>query len=258
MNMVVALIIFVFAGMVFGKIVGAKTFVREVDPRMPGYAAGFQVGDQILSVEGKAPKDTSEFVRMISSRPNKLVRVIVKRGDNSLPLTVTPRAVMDVQRDEKTGKIVRKEIGRIGIIVQGEPIFQRTGALDSIREGFYTTVVWTRQIIFGIAYTLTHREGLKHLGGPIAIARAAGDSAKKGLAEYCWFAGVISINLAIFNLLPLLALDGGRILFLVYEVVRRKRPDPKKEFLANAVGMAFLLLLLLLITAKDIHDWVFK
>jgi len=105
---------------------------------------------------------------------------------------------------------------------------------------------------------LTHREGLKHLGGPIAIARAAGDSAKKGLAEYCWFAGVISINLAIFNLLPLLALDGGRILFLVYEVVRRKRPDPKKEFLANAVGMAFLLLLLLLITAKDIHDWVFK
>jgi len=258
MNMLVALIIFVAAGMTFGKVVGSRTFVREVDPKMPGYDAGFREGDEVLSVGGKAPKDTAEFIDLISSRSNQSVPVNVQRAGKTVALAVVPKAVVDVQRNKETGKVEKKEIGRIGVVIQGDPIFQKAGAVESIKEGFYTTVVWTQQILVGIVYTFTHREGLKHVGGPLAIAKAAGDSAKKGLAEYAWFAGVISINLAVFNLLPLLALDGGRILFLIYEVVRRRRPDPQKEFIANAVGMALLFLLLLVITAKDIHDWIVK
>jgi len=244
--------------MTFGKVVGSRTFVREVDPKMPGYDAGFREGDEVLSVGGKAPKDTAEFIDLISSRPNQSVPVNVQRAGKTVALAVVPKAVVDVQRNKETGKVEKKEIGRIGVVIQGDPIFQKAGAVESIKEGFYTTVVWTQQIFVGIVYTFTHREGLKHVGGPLAIAKAAGDSAKKGLAEYAWFAGVISINLAVFNLLPLLALDGGRILFLIYEVVRRRRPDPQKEFIANAVGMALLFLLLLVITAKDIHDWIVK
>ncbi len=258
MNMVVAFIVFVIVGMTFGKVVATTSTVKHVDRDMPGFAAGFQVGDVLTAVNGKKIKDTDEFIATISALPGKTATVTVLRTGKVTRLTVVPRAVEEKHKRGKTGDMVTDRIGRIGLQLESSPIYRRVGIVESIEAGCETTAAWTGQIVVGTVYILTHKEGLKSVGGPVAIARAAGDSAKRGVGEFAWFVGVVSINLAIFNLLPLLALDGGRIMFLVYEAVRRRPVDPKKEFIANAVGMAFLLLLAVIITAKDIRDWIVK
>ena len=106
-----------------------------------------------------------------------------------------------------------------------------------------------------VTFQLT-REETRSIGGPVKIAQATTKAARAGFYMACLTAGMISVNLGLMNLLPLPALDGGRILFLVYELIFRKPFDARKEGLVHMVGMAMLLVFMLFITALDILPWV--
>ena len=99
---------------------------------------------------------------------------------------------------------------------------------------------------------ITGQAGLKSFAGPLGIAQVTGQAAKAGLSQVIWLTAVISLNLAIFNLLPIPALDGSRLVFIGLEAIRGKPIDPNKESMVHFVGFAMLILLMLLVTYNDI------
>src|SRR5690606_1937438 len=95
-------------------------------------------------------------------------------------------------------------------------------------------------------------EEKRGVGGPVKIAEAAGQNARQGFGQLMLFAGLLSVNLGLLNLLPIPALDGGRILFVIYEKIMRRPVDPKKENLMHLAGMALLLAFMIFITLRDV------
>lgn len=99
---------------------------------------------------------------------------------------------------------------------------------------------------------VVNRQVPKDIAGPIGIFQITGQATKAGYLAVFQFLGILSVNLAIVNILPFPALDGGRIWFLVYEMITRKKANPRVEALVNSIGMAFLLGLMVLITVNDV------
>jgi len=124
------------------------------------------------------------------------------------------------------------------------------------REGFKESLSWAGMILSSLKKTLVTLIVMgkvpRDVAGPIGIFQITGQVAKDGFLAILQFLGILSVNLAIINILPFPALDGGRLIFLGYEAVFRKKISPKIEILVNQVGMAILLSIMALITVNDV------
>jgi len=168
----------------------------------------------------------------------------VKRGDQVLTLTVTPAPT------GPDGK------GRIGISHSMAPaagaVFVRSDPLTALREGVLKTWEWTQLTVKGMYKLITVQLAPSNIGGPIQIAAAAGEQARQGLPYLTLFTALISVNLAVLNLLPVPMLDGGHLLFFVCEAVLGRPISVRKREIAQQVGFVLLMMLMVYAVYNDL------
>ena len=216
-----------------GPVVG-----RVVD-NMPAKAAGLQENDKILAVDQKPINSWDQLVAIIHATPDKAVLVEWERAGEKFSATITPQL---------------DKIQKIGLIgVEPKTQVRQAGLVESITSGFAST--WRLTVLvfksFGMLFSgeVSLKEGL---GGPVRIAQLAGDSARSGFGSLLMFTAFLSLNLAILNLLPIPALDGGHLVLLLIEAVIRRPVSTKIKIVAQQIGMALLLALMVFVIFNDV------
>jgi len=244
MNALLPILLFSIAFMVPHDVVTGEVAVKEVAPSSPAVAAGIEAGDIVLSVDNKPVHNISDLHRYTHLNLGKEINLVVKHSD------ATTEEVQVIPRWKPP-----KNEGAIGIVItmsnptvvsQREPFWKAIplGASECIE----TFVLFKNEILRWVIGAAPPQ-----VTGPVGIAQLTGEVAKAGISPLLEFAGFISINLAIINILPLPALDGGRIVFVLLEWARRgKRVSPKTEGLVHAIGFAMLMALIVVVTQQDI------
>ncbi|HUK65527.1 MAG TPA: M50 family metallopeptidase [Anaeromyxobacteraceae bacterium] len=207
--------------------------VGEVVPGGAADRAGFKAGDRVLSVDGRPVATWDALVAEVVAHPGKSASFELQREGQRAPLTLpaTPESA--------GGR------GRLGI-VQGSRLV-RAGATQALSAGFRLTNERAAEILSDLGRMVSGRQRAE-LRGPLGIAQEMARSARAGAAPFVGIVWLISIALGLFNLLPLPALDGGRLVFLVYEIVTRRRVDQRVESIVHTAGFIALFGLLLAVT----------
>jgi len=248
MNALLPILLFSIAFMIPHNVVIEPTVVEIVNPGSPAARAGIEPGDTLLGVNGKLTNNFSEFQRYVQLNLGKEITILVKHSDSTTEeIQVIPRwkppkdeGAIGIKRD------IEFALSNRTIVSQHEPFWKAIpmGASECI-EAF---VLFKNEVLRWLIGAT-----LPQVTGPVGIAQLTGEAAKAGISPLLEFTGFISINLAIINILPLPALDGGRIAFVLLEWVRRgKRVSPKTEGLVHLIGFAMLIALIVVITHQDI------
>lgn len=217
--------------------------VLEVAARSPAAKAGIKEGDQIISVDSRKLSDYSKITEYARTRAGNELDLEIKRGSQILRLRVLARA--HPPADEGPMGVALANVGLISFPWYAAPV-----------QGFKAAYhVWASTMI-GFWSLVSSGAGLEHVGGPIRIAALTNQVTKLGLVYVIQFAAFLSINLAFINIIPFPALDGGRVLFLLIEKIRGKRNNQKIEQIANTIGFALLIILIVFISAKDIKSLI--
>jgi regulator of sigma E protease len=220
--------------------------VGEVRPGMPAAEAGLQPRDRIVALDGQPVRTWDEMAELISKRGGETVRLTVERGGQRLEIALTPRIV--TERDPLGNEV---KVARIGIGQSSPQTYLRLGPA-AISRGIQRT--WDVTVLTLVSFwkLLTGIIPASNIGGPLQIGMAAGQAAQEGLVPYAFLVAVISINLAILNLLPVPMLDGGHLLFFAIESVLGRALSVRKREIAQQIGLALLLLLMVFAIGNDI------
>lgn len=221
--------------------------VSLVTPGGPASRAGFEPGDLILAVDGIPVPQWWDLTALIEARRGDTVAVEVARGTERLTLTVVPGSMV---RQNPDGS--ERTVGVIGVTSQGQVVFEPLGFLEALGAGFDATVGASTTVVRTVRGMLTGRVSGKNLGGPIAIGQQAAASAEVGLGMFFGFLAVISINLAVLNLLPIPILDGGQFLFLLAEGILRRPLSLKLRERLTVVGLVLVMALMLFAFWNDL------
>lgn len=226
----------------------AELMVVSVIPDSPADKAGLKAGDKIEQVsrgQSVLPDITPENVSAFIGTSDKAVMIQILRGEEQKQIEVAP--VAGLANDRKVIGITMDEVG----ILRLNPLHAVWEGLKTTVNLFYLTVTGILELIFG-AFTGT--ADLSQVTGPVGIVGLVGDASRLGLTYLLTFTALISINLAVVNLLPFPALDGGRLVFVAIEAITRKKIKPNLAQWVNMVGFAVLLILMALVTVKDIKN----
>jgi regulator of sigma E protease len=224
--------------------------VAEVVEGTPAEAVGILPGDQITSVNGYRTDDASDVTRFILPRAGESLSLTVDRAGETLEVEVVPEAVP--QWDEIARDTL--DYGRIGVTFSiGEDSYRALGVGESIVAGARETGSWVREVTGFFTQLVTGRRSPKELGGPIVIGQLSGQFARAGFWPLLDFMAIISVNLAVLNLLPIPVLDGGHLLFLAIEALRGGKPVSVEQRLRfSQIGMLLVLGLMVWAFANDI------
>jgi regulator of sigma E protease len=212
---------------------------------LPADRAGLKVDDRVLSVNGAPVVSQDQFVETIKASGGKPLNIAVQR--NGQTLTIPVEAMQDTTPDGRT-------TWRIG--VQPAPVdfrYLRLSLFESVQRSGEQTYGLTSLIFGTVGQLVSGRASIKEVEGPVGIMRYSGEAARHGLYELAFLTAGISLNLAILNLLPIPILDGGHILLLLLEGIRRRDFSQvfRERFLQ--VGMVFILLLFVIVMYNDIR-----
>ncbi len=213
-----------------------SSVVGDVIPGGAAERAGLRTGDRVVSAGGSPVADWKELVLAIRAHPGQDLPLGVARAGaapGSAPETV-------LLRPEDSGGI-----GKAGIAPNLRAV--RAGLLDSVSQGFRRTNDKAAEILGGLGQVVTRKQKAE-LQGPLGIAQEMTRSARAGVAPFLMMVWLISIMLAIFNFLPLPALDGGRLIFLAYEMVTRRPVNQRVEAVIHTAGFILLFGLLIGVT----------
>jgi regulator of sigma E protease len=225
----------------------------EVESVVPGQSAdraGLKVDDQILSVDGAPILFVDQFLQAVQNSGGNALQLVVKRNGQTLTVPVLP-----FQESTSDGR----KAWRLGVQVlpsQTNFHFRRLSLGESVVEAGDHTYVLTAFIFDTVRKLLSGGASLREVAGPVGIARYSGEAAKRGLYDLAFLTAGISLNLAVLNLLPIPILDGGHILLLCLEGIRRRDFSQvfRERFLQ--VGMVFLLLLFVTVMYNDIRKLI--
>ena len=222
--------------------------VGQVLPGRPAARAGIEAGDTITAVDGRPVAQWYDLLEVLQKNGGQPLAVEVARGGRRLNYDITPYVDSITGPDGK-----RQAIGRIGIAVASQFRSEPLSLGQAAVEGWRGTVGASTQIVRTVRGLFSGRISRREVGGPILIGQLAGESARMGLDAFLAFMALISINLAVLNLLPVPVLDGGQFLFLLAEaVVRRPLPLKLRERL-TMVGLVLIVLLMGLAFSNDIR-----
>ncbi len=262
MNLLTAVVIFALLMMA-----GVPTFtgdpealpvqITTVSPDSPAAQAGLEPGDIILSINGESMTGLQNVINVIKENAGQEVTMVVRRGDEEVTVTLRPRLPEEIPPGQ----------GATGVQIQaytsGEDIeLVRYGPVEALIGGVRMT--W-RTIVMMIAGLAKLIRGLISpsvpspeggVGGLVAIGRITAEVARQGWRDLLNLTAFLSINLAILNLLPIPALDGGRIMFALAEMISRRRIPPEKEALIHMAGFILLIGFMIVVTFMDISNWI--
>ncbi|MBO8127580.1 MAG: RIP metalloprotease RseP [Peptococcaceae bacterium] len=238
MNFVLAVVLFTIIFLVQGY-PSPTTTVGQVLPDRPAFEAGLRAGDEILAVNHReiGPWDWNKLSKVIKDHPGEAVVLTVKRDGAVRDINVTP--------DVQNGK------GFLGIVPAFEP--RHVGLIKSLYGGAEYTVRLTGMIINYLGQMIFH-QAPADVGGPVRIVSEIGKVAQLGLVPLLHLAAFLSINLGLFNLLPIPALDGSRLFFLGWEGITGRPVAPEKENFIHLVGFGLLIVLMVIVTYNDIAE----
>jgi regulator of sigma E protease len=240
MNFILAFVLFaVYAQMAGVPVENPKNLqIAEVLKGGAADQANLQKGDIIETINGTViGTDSKKMVEMIAESKDKPMEWTLRRGNETFNITITPRAVEG------------QEGGKVGIVP----------ALPTRSVGFVETfkvsgvaMVDTTKVIFEGFRHLINQFSMDDIGGPVRTFEVTGQIAKQGIEQLTRWAAILSLYLGIFNLLPIPALDGSRLVFLGIEALRGRPVDPNREGMVHFVGFAMLFVLMLAVTYNDI------
>ncbi|HUP31920.1 MAG TPA: site-2 protease family protein [Gaiellaceae bacterium] len=211
----------------------ATSVVAEVAPESPAAAMGLQPGDRIVSIDGSSV-DADQIAQRISGSGGQPLTVTVVRAGETVKLGPTEPAQTD-------------GVFRLGFVLRGEGL----GPAESTWQAVRITGIVTKEIGATIARLVTG-DGREQIASPIGIVQGSSQAVEQGIESYFWVLGLISLSLALLNLLPLLPLDGGHIAFSLVEGIRRKAVAREVYERVSVVGIAVVLLLFFIGLSNDI------
>ena len=238
MNFVLAFFIFIIVALLQG-IPSNDPMLGKLTQDGVALSSGLKEGDVVQAIDNVEISGWSDVVEVIRKSPEKEITFSIEREGNTLDVPITPR-LSKLENGET--------IGVIGVYSPTEK-----SALQSIKYGATETYFWTKEIFVSLGKLVSGQFTLDALSGPVGIYEATDTVAKNGIYYLMKWAGMLSINLGIMNLLPIPALDGGRLLFFAVEAVRGKPIDRQKEGMVHFLGFALLMLLMLVVTWNDIQ-----
>jgi regulator of sigma E protease len=223
--------------------------VSAVTPNRPAAKAGFKPGDVVREVAGQRVYTPDELTTEIRKRPGERFDVVVERDGTPVTLTV----IADREREKAPGG-AEIDVGRIGIGI--EPAvsleYSRPGVIGSITHGVEDTWYMTVLTVTGLWKLISRQIDSSNIGGPLQIATEAARQAQQGLAAVARFTAIISVNLAVLNLLPVPILDGGHLFFFLIEAVLGRPLSVRKRETAQQVGFVLLMLLMVYALYNDL------
>ncbi|ARF15349.1 MULTISPECIES: RIP metalloprotease RseP [Sporosarcina] len=242
-NFILAFFIFLALGLMNG-VPTNEPIISEVKPDTPAEMAGMKKDDLVTAVDGKSIDSWLKFSEAIQKSAGVPMSIEVDRAGKQVILDVVPDTVEDAGQ----------EFGQIGVMYSS-PL--EKGFIKSIVFGAEQTYTWTVKIFELLGMLVTGQFTIDALSGPVGIYKATEEVAQHGIFNLMNWGAVLSINLGIMNLLPLPALDGGRLLFFLFEGLRGKPIDKQKEGMVHFVGIMLLMVLMLVVTWNDIQRFFF-
>ncbi|MDR1205634.1 MAG: RIP metalloprotease RseP [Peptococcaceae bacterium] len=241
MNFVLALVLFVLIYSIVGIPLGYSNRIQEVAPDGAAGAAGVLPGDRITSVNGTDVSDWNGILLAIQNHAGGEMDLVLDRDGDSRSVTLEPRL------DPESGRQL------IGIMTGPENlIWENLSPGEGISAGFRQTGVTFGVIIQALREMFSGGVSVRDLSGPVGIVQTIAQTAQEGMVSLIFLTAFLSINIGICNLLPIPALDGGRLLFILIEKIIRRPINPKKEGMIHLAGLVALLMLMVVVTYFDV------
>lgn len=237
MNFLLAIVIFIILGVAYG-VPSEQAIIGEVVDDSPAAEAGFQSGDKVIQIDDQAITTWEEFTTIVRESPEEELQMTVERDGQQENLLVIPRA--------ETAEDIT--FGQVGVQLAFEKSLWK-----SLTNGVSQTYETTKLILTNLFMLVTGQLSIDMLSGPVGIYDVTDQVVQTGFHNFLMWTAMLSINLGIINLVPLPALDGGRLLFIGIEAVRGKPIDPQKEGMVHFFGFALLMLLMIIVTWNDIQ-----
>jgi len=222
--------------------------VQQISASSPASEAGLKKGDALITVIAPKSKpqtivSTEDVAKLSQKYAGKEITFTIQRGSTTLTKKLTPRAKPP------------KGQGALGIVISTYEIKKYTlmqAPYYGLRESAHITLEIAKELGKSIFRLVTNQKQQGEIAGPIGIAQMTSQAARAGIDPLLQLVGLLSLNLAVLNILPFPSLDGGRLLFVIIEAMTRRRVPPKFEHTLNMIGFCLLIGLLLLVTVHDI------
>ena len=249
-NFLVALIILAAYAMVLGE-ARVPTVIGLVEPGSAAAKAGLQVGDRITAL-GDRPVDRFEqMIAFVQLRPNQPVRISYTRAGEARSADAV---IGSTELRDRFGNVTR--IGRLGLGYDPRAIrFDRVSLIEAPGAALAKMGSILGMMRDMIGQILVGERSVRELGGPLQIAKVSGEQFSQGMSSFILLIALVSINLAVINLLPVPVLDGGHLLFYAIEAVRRRPVDPRLMEWAFRGGLAAVLALMVMVTFNDLGSF---
>jgi len=242
-NFILAFIIYLLIGLING-VPTYEPIITEVVENDPAAQAGMLAGDRVVGIDGQVVEKWQDLAAIVQDHPGENITVTVDRNGQQVNLN------MKVKEIEQNGE----KFGQIGVKYESP---REYNPLKAVVYGAQETYNMTARIFELLGMLITGKFTIDALSGPVGIYKATEQVAQYGFMNLMNWAAMLSINLGIMNLLPLPALDGGRLLFFGFEAVRGKPIDRQKEGLVHFVGIVLLMILMVVVTWNDIQRFFF-
>jgi regulator of sigma E protease len=231
-NLLFAVVIFAILFMTGGG--KATKTVDHVVPKTPAAQMGLRSGDRILAIDGRPVENPTDIPRRISGSGGRPITLQLQRGDRIL--------ILEPTRPEETNGVYR-----LGFALKGEGLSPPAAFEQAVK----TTGIVSRDIVTSLTH-LVHRQGREQISSPVGIVQGSSAAVNEGLVNYLWVLGLISLSLALLNLLPLLPLDGGHIFFSLLEAIRGRAVAREVYERFSAIGIALVLMLFFIGLSNDV------
>ncbi|MCP4703319.1 MAG: RIP metalloprotease RseP [candidate division Zixibacteria bacterium] len=222
-----------------------RAIIGDIMPDGPAEMAGLLPDDYIVDIDGVEINTTAEMIAEIKDKIEEPLYITWKRGERLMSDTIVTFKDIGVTTDGDT-----IAVGKIGIVTGRA--YEKLGLFSSIGAGFSQSANYTIATFQFIGGFFTGKSNSGDVGGPIFIATIAGATARAGFDILLEFMALLSVNLAVLNILPIPVFDGGHLMFLIAEKLKGSPLSMKIRMVAQQVGLVFILLLIVLITYNDI------
>jgi len=248
-NFLLAIMVFAISFMLFG-VRSTAPRVDEVIVGSPAAAAGFQPGDVIVSIDGRAIRSFNDVLRTVTTGGGRPLAVVVTRKGQAVDLKVTPQ--LDEAKDDLGGT---QSVWRVGIRQRSTPdqvTEERVGPVTAIGLGIKETSFIITSTLSYLGDVVTLRQRADQLGGPVRIADVAGKVAQRSVLDLVYLAAFISVSVGLVNLFPIPLLDGGHLMFYAIEAVRGRPLSERSQELSFRIGMAVVLTIMMFSMFNDL------